>query len=371
MKKLNWLVFSKTVFISVAGAVLFSFLHFPIPWMLGPLFAVMFAEGFLKQTLQWPPIFFKAALIVIGFMLGSSFTHKAIAQAVYHLPLMLLTTIGTILFCLIIGIIVAKVAKIDIRTGMIGFIPGAFAQMMALSEEIEEVNTSIVGIMQLARVLLLISIIPFILTLGIFSDPNLPMTSTVEVINTIHLLNFHWYDYLLIIIIIGGFIIGANLIHLPTPYLMGPLLAVISLKLIDLPTFELPSFIIVIAQLLFGTYIGLQMNVGEMKRYFNKVLLSTGIACIVLILFTMGFSWILTKLNTFTFVTGFLSIAPGGIDVMGFTAKEVHADLSMITSFQLFRMFFMMTVMPPLLKLLFTKRVTFDFDHKIKDKMNH
>jgi uncharacterized membrane protein AbrB (regulator of aidB expression) len=51
--------------------------------------------------------------------------------------------------------------------------------------------------------------------------------------------------------------------------------------------------------------------------------------------------------------TGFLALAPGGMDQMGILAHVVHADLSMVTGYQLFRLFFIYFAVPPILRLLF------------------
>jgi len=50
--------------------------------------------------------------------------------------------------------------------------------------------------------------------------------------------------------------------------------------------------------------------------------------------------------------TGLLSLAPGGMDQMGIIANEIHADLSIVAGYQLFRMFFILFVVPPLLRIV-------------------
>ncbi|NRG45353.1 AbrB family transcriptional regulator, partial [Bacillus sp. CRN 9] len=51
--------------------------------------------------------------------------------------------------------------------------------------------------------------------------------------------------------------------------------------------------------------------------------------------------------------TSFLSLSPGGMDQMAIIAHEVGADLSVITGYQLFRLFFIFFAVPPLLKWVF------------------
>lgn len=61
--------------------------------------------------------------------------------------------------------------------------------------------------------------------------------------------------------------------------------------------------------------------------------------CIILIVISFGMAYLLATFNSMSLVTAFLAIAPGGIDVMGITAKEVNADLSTVTAYQMFRLF--------------------------------
>lgn len=39
-------------------------------------------------------------------------------------------------------------------------------------------------------------------------------------------------------------------------------------------------------------------------------------------------------------LTAFIALAPGGMDQMGILAREAHADLAVVTSYQMFRIFF-------------------------------
>ena len=45
-------------------------------------------------------------------------------------------------------------------------------------------------------------------------------------------------------------------------------------------------------------------------------------------------------------VTAFLSMAPGGVAEMSVTGIALQAELSVIASYQLFRLFFLMLMMP-------------------------
>jgi membrane AbrB-like protein len=75
---------------------------------------------------------------------------------------------------------------------------------------------------------------------------------------------------------------------------------------------------------------------------------------------SVGLGLLLIYFYHITPSTSLLSLAPGGMDQMALLAHEVHADLSMVTGFQLFRLFFIYFVVPPMLRLFFkvgTKKI--------------
>jgi len=51
------------------------------------------------------------------------------------------------------------------------------------------------------------------------------------------------------------------------------------------------------------------------------------------------------RIAPITFLTAFISTALGGMTEMGLTAMMVHADLSTVIAFQLFRLLFVLGVL--------------------------
>ena len=54
-----------------------------------------------------------------------------------------------------------------------------------------------------------------------------------------------------------------------------------------------------------------------------------------------------------TMATAFLCIAPGGLPEMGVTAHTIQADVSMVAAYQLFRVFFILFIVPIFLRWIF------------------
>ena len=75
-----------------------------------------------------------------------------------------------------------------------------------------------------------------------------------------------------------------------------------------------------------------------------------------MVLFSVGLSMLLVQFYEITPSTSILSLSPGGADQMAILAHDVHADLAMVTGFQLFRLLFIFFAVPPALRFIFKKK---------------
>ena len=110
---------------------------------------------------------------------------------------------------------------------------------------------------------------------------------------------------------------------------------------------EMPPLLTILAQLLVGAHLGLQM---EKLRENMSVRLALAIVVnnVLLIAFTVFIAYILAALlPEYLFLDFFLSAAPGGMAEMGITALAAGADVALITSFHLFRLFFILLLAAP------------------------
>jgi hypothetical protein len=134
--------------------------------------------------------------------------------------------------------------------------------------------------------------------------------------------------------------------------LLGPAIGTAILQIIGMQGPSLPSLLINAAQMMIGTYVGLMLKPGQLSNKVRTIALAIG-SGILLIIGALGLSLLLTQLQPVTASTALLSLAPGGMDQMGIMAHEIHADLSMVAGYQLFRTFFIFFAVPPLLRMLF------------------
>ena len=337
----------ETLGISIVGGLLFTFVSIPLPWLLGPITILCLWRLATKRAMYMPPIFFEISLLVLGYMLGSSFTRETAIQIVQQLPFMALASILTLVLSLGIGVITARRLNLDQASVILGSVPGGLSQMIVISREMKGIDPTIVVLIQLTRIFSVIFLVPFIAVNGM---ENVGMSySPIMAYGTLQQYGFYGLVSLL------GFLIGRR-VGLPNSILTGPLLATAAVMIIGGEAApHLPPFIILLSQLAVGIHLGLQVKPEILKNAGSLGAYSLG-GSLCLILFSLLVGYGLTFFAPIDLTTGFLSTAPGGIAEMGITATVVQADLSMVSGYQLFRVLFVLFVVAPLLQRWMAKK---------------
>ncbi|TLS36867.1 AbrB family transcriptional regulator [Pseudalkalibacillus caeni] len=338
--------------IGLAGAMLFIVLHGPLPWMLGPLTSIMGWHLVTKRRLYWPVAFRQLALIVIGYMLGSSFSRRTVEEITEHFPYIIGITVLTILFSFLIGMMFVKSTNLSLGDALFGSIPGGLSQVAALSEETEEIDTGMIVILQTVRVVTVIMVIPF-LTINVIHHNS--ASAGVSAASGIELTASRPFVLVTFIILALAGAWLAKKIKMPAAILTGPLVTVAVLSVFWQSAPVLPSPVIIVSQFLLGIHLGLYIK-PEMITVMKKVGVLSIITSLLLVTFSFVLAFLLTKITSIDLPTAFLSTAPGGLAEMGVTATIVHADLSMISGYQLFRLFFIIFVALPVLQWWIRRR---------------
>jgi uncharacterized protein len=337
-----------TFLIAAAGGLLFQFLHIPMPWMLGPLTVMMIYQAISNGCACWPVQFRNLGLIVIGYSLGRTVTLETTGEILANLPMMFGVTLLSVIFCLGIGYITHRRTGISLASGMLGSIPGGLAQMVLLTEEIRDADVTVVIFMQMMRVLAVIFSVPFIAAYGIgpmHGGQPLPPAA----------IESHALVVALPAILaapLGAWL--ASLLKLPIPCLLGPIFAAAAAVLIGGPAPPVPPLLMNLALIFFGTYFGIMTTIESLKKLGKVFPYAVG-GAFALLAFTYLLGVGLTLLTPATLLTSFLSTAPGGLSEVGVVALALHADVAFITAYQLFRLFSILLLLPPLLRWRFKR----------------
>jgi hypothetical protein len=343
--------FSITLFIASIGGFVFSLLHTPIPWLLGSMIAVFIGSRFGPVLLYWPSWIRNIGLMIVGYSIGLSFTKTALFEIGGKLPSMLLMTVLLVAFCSGIAFVVSKLTGVDYPTVLTGSIPGGLSQMIIFAEEMKGIDITTVTFLQVARLMMIIFFVPFLIFGPFFK--NTPTHSVSDLVSKGVQAPEHLVPMILLFTVICGlFAYLAMKLKFPTPFLLGPILGTAAFTISGLHGPQLSPAILDISQLMLGGYIGLLLKPEKLEHKARIITLAI-ISGLVMILGSFGLSFLLVYYSHITPSTSFLSVAPGGMDQMGILAHEVHADLSIVTGYQLFRLFFIYFAVPPILRLLF------------------
>lgn len=340
-------VLIKTFLLGSLGGGLFSLAHVPLAWMLGPLTAVTLCTQLAKQSVCWPVGLRNGALVFLGYVIGKAFTAEAAAQMLAQLPVMLSVTVSVLLVSLLFGYLTHRQAGVSLATALMGSVPGGFSQMVLLSEEIEAADISVVSFMHTVRLLSVVFIVPYLATHAA-GAAALPTAATAAAGNFFAPVPAAALP-LLAIAAISAFV--AQLLHIPTPFLLGSILGAAVAAVSGALCPDLPPWLIILSQIFVGIYMGTGIQLASLNRW-RVLLASTMLGVVVVIAMSLGVGYLLSAHYGYSIVTSFLSMAPGGVAEMSVTGIALHADLSVIASYQLFRLFFIMLLTPVMFRKL-------------------
>lgn len=344
-----------TLVTAVIGGALFKLIHIPVPWLLGPMVTMVVGTNIMKRRFVWPKAMRNSGMIIVGYTIGLSMTSSALHEMGLQLPFMLVMTLLLLLLSSGIAYVVSKLSDSDYRSSLLGSIPGGLSQVIVLAEETEGINLAVVTVTQVIRLMIIIIAMPLIVMIPMFGQSATEITNEAAMPATA---SVSLFPNLIIFAVIGIVLalVGSK-IKFPTAYLLGPVIGTVILQLVGLEGPHLPFSLVNIGQLMIGTHVGLMLKTDQLPRKMRTIGLAIG-SGLMLVIGGIALSFLLTSLQPISRATGLLSLAPGGMDQMGIIAHETHADLSIVSGYQLFRTFFIFFAVPPLLKLIFKGRKT-------------
>ena len=224
--------FLLVILISTPSAIIAEYFNVPLAWMLGPMIAISIA-ALMGLKVAMPKLALSGILIILGLYIGTYIDQNLINQMVNWIW----TTIIMFFYILVSIIIVSKYLQkfsgYNEKTSIFSAAPGALGPLLILAEH-ENSDLSQVATAHLIRLIIIITVFPFIIVNYSNSDP-------------IGLEEFNYIDqnhFNLIILIIGSIILILlfDKIKVPAALLSGTLVASGILQVSDIATYKLPEF---------------------------------------------------------------------------------------------------------------------------------
>lgn len=356
----TWLNGMATFAAGAAGGGLFAAVGLPLPWILGAAFGIMTLNAARPGVATWPRLIGDSGIVVVAYVLGGAMTLGTVQTIVRELPLMALAAGLWTAVCMAIGLLFARLTGLSVQDGVLGSMPGGLTQMVLVADETPGANAGNVAIMQTARLVVVLYTVPFLAAWFAgrsAADPGLATAvvggTSPEAAGVLAGLP-DWAAYAALPLVPLAAWLG-RLIHLPAGEFLGPVLVVGAAAAAGLPWPDAPAPLVSAAQLAIGIFIGcrVQPRILLANRRFGPLSLIFAVLLIALTaLAALGWS----VFDGGSIVTWFLALAPGGLGEMAVTAIVLGADEARVTSYQTFRLLFVLMAAPPLIRLAFRWR---------------
>ncbi|RYG72526.1 AbrB family transcriptional regulator [Lentibacillus lipolyticus] len=307
----KWRGFTEALLVALIGVAIFSWIHIPLPWLIGSLVAVAVWSITTQRNLHWPFLFRKIAMVLLGYLIGTSFTKETLIEMGNHVPSMLAVTMLTIGFSLLLGYLFSKVTGLDLPSCMIGSVPGGLSQIMVLLDEVKGLNPTVITFLQTMRVMVIVIAVPITTVYLVNGDPNAAAPPSAAGEQTAGWSDLPVYAYVLypLVMITGAWLFSR--LRVPAALLLGPMVLTIALNVTGLPAPALPGSFIDLAQLFIGVHIGLQMQPRELPDW-KKTMAYTFSAIVLLVLVGFGRAMGLRFCITLHIVPLFLALHQAG-----------------------------------------------------------
>ena len=287
---------------------------------MGSILAMAFAQmsGARLRPMPWGR---EAGLVIVGITLGLHFTPPVVAEVSsygLHFVVLGLAALG---IGALSGAVLRRAADTDPATAYFSSMPGGAAEMAMLGERFGA-RVDQVAFAHSTRMLLVVTVVPTAITLAGFdaNDEYRPVLVAFDL---------RGFALLLAASLAGGFL--ARRLHVPTAFMMGPLLVAVGLTVSGISLSSMPVSLTNAAQVLLGGSLGARFDrrfLSDAPRFvaavIPSVLLMLGLAALA--------GWALALASGANPGTGLLAAAPGGIAEMSITAKVLRIGVAYVTA---------------------------------------
>jgi uncharacterized protein len=330
--------------IACGGVALFYALDLPLPFLFGPMFACLFS-ALIGLPLQGAGQLSVAARTVLGVAIGASIT-PAILGAI---PAMAITLAMIPAYVVLIGLIGVpffhRLYGFDRVTSYYSAMPGGFQDMVIFGEE-AGADIRALSLIQATRVLLVITLVPFLLAgpLEISLDQPIGLPAQEIPLNTL---------FVMVVTALLGWKIGVRL-RLFGASILGPMILATGLSLLGVLDQRPPAEALLAAQFFIGMGIGTKFRGVTLAELRRSVLAG---ATFTLILGGLSVIFTLAAIHfaRVPVLEAVLSFAPGGQAEMTLLALVTGANLGFIIAHHLLRIVIVIIGAPIIARLVIGK----------------
>ncbi|PHK50963.1 AbrB family transcriptional regulator [Staphylococcus edaphicus] len=326
-------------------SLILSAAHVLLPFMFGPIIASVICVRVFRLEIEWPFWLSQVGLVLLGVQIGSTFTKDVLFDIKDDWLTIILITVMLLVLALVIAFFFKKIANVNTETAILSVIPGALSQMLIMAEENKKANIMVVSLTQTSRIIFVVILVPFISYFFRDNSGNgvAEKSATKALTDVVSIPQ-------ICILALAIFIIYMIMskINFPTKQLLAPIIVLIAWNLFTGVTFTLDNYIVAAAQVIYMIRIGIQIAklLDQMK---GRIAVAIVFQNVFLILLAFIMVLLISMVSNHSVNELFLGAAPGGMSQIVLVAIETGADVALISSYHIFRIFFILFVIAPLL----------------------
>lgn len=330
--------------IGLAGAVIFLWLHLPLPWLFGPLSGCLIAalSGARLSTVK---LLSDSMRTILGVAAGSTVT----IGFVMAIPSLWDTLIFIPMMVVAIGVLgvwyFQKLCGYDFPTAYYASMPGGLQDMLVFGEEAGG-NIRAMSLIHATRVLVIVVLLPILLTSLWQVELDRPPGSPARDFEIDQLATLG-------VCAIAGWKIAAHF-GMFGATILGPLLLTAAASITGILQTRPPAEAIWAAQYFIALGIGVKYVGITAEEIRNDVAAGLGF-CVLLLLLTLGVVGFVVQFDLAPAVEAVLSLAPGGQAELVVMALIVGADMGFVVAHHLFRIFIIILGAPILARFMRAK----------------
>lgn len=340
----RWVLLALAV---VIAAKLLALASVPTPVLFAGFVAGIAFALVSPSALATPRPAVVGAQAILGVVVGTYLERSTLSAVGAQWVAVLLVCLVTLALSVLCGILLSKIAPIDLATSSFGMIAGGAAGIISISRELGA-DERLVAVLQYTRVLIIVAITPIVAAtiFGVTASsasgvPHPSLTSALA----------------FLVVCSGLGIPLARLVRLPAGALLGPMLIAAAFALSGQSfAVHLPAVVLDVAFAVIGLEVGLRFTPASIRQAGS--VLWAAIAMIIGMIVISAFLGVaLASIAHVSEVDGYLATTPGGLSAVLALAIGSHTNATFILSVQLIRTFVMLLAAPVLARWISTRGV--------------
>jgi len=258
-KQIFSLQFIAVIIISIPSSLIADYFNIPLAWFLGPMLITSLA-ALMGLKVKMPRLVLSSVLIVLGLYIGNYIDKSLFAQMHQWIWTSLIMLLYIIVSVLIVSKYLQIFSKYERKTSIFSAAPGALGPLMILAED-EKSDLSQVATSHLIRLIIIITIFPFIVD-SFYEVEKLTLVDEV-------LSNQNLIHLLILIISSITLIFLFDKFRIPAALLSGTLVASGFLQITEIASYQISPDIIDYCLLILGSSVGCRFaekTFGEIGR---------------------------------------------------------------------------------------------------------